>query len=314
MFEDDEEVKKTSNWFQRFKENKVAFRTTAVLVGLLVFIVVVRSCNAVRKSGETEATKTSTTVSSSTTTSSSLSDYEQDQAQLIKRYGDPSKGYRWDDDGNRIPIGDPNLSKTEVVNTFIKALQTLDFATAQKYSYKDKVVTQMEKYYADDSDFTYDTAFQRNMYEQVLLSIEPVTVESASTFADDKANMKVVINLLDLSNKDFWQDDSDKIFEELLKYKTTEADTTKARNYLYDYVYDYWKSEEAQKKKVEISFVLSKIDGSWLVTTDTDLDNYAKYADGETVINNILENYNDWYDDYVNEKQESNDALGNEVE
>ena len=33
--------------------------------------------------------------------------------------------------------------------------------------------------------------------------------------------------------------------------------------------------------------------GGWLVSNDMDLDNYAKYSEGETVINNILKEYDE---------------------
>ena len=267
-------------------------------LGILIFIILIfgiRACNANKKAKEADINIIETTEEQG---KKEKTEYEEEQYRLLKRFGDPGEGYRWSDDGTRMALGDPNLSETEVAYTFLRSLSTLDFATAQKYAFKDKVLSTVNLYFADDADFTYDESFKKAMYQEVLLSLEPITVKSSATFADKRANITMNVKLLDLSNKDFWKEDKDEIYSNLISYSKTEQDTTKARNYLYDYVLSYWRSEGALKKEVQLNLVLTQTpEGGWLVRVDTDLDNYAKYSDGETVINNILTSYQDYLSD-----------------
>lgn len=267
------------------------FKAVMGVLAFILAILLMRGCNAIRKHN---ASNTSTSQTSSSSSRREQTDYEREQGRLIKRYGDPGKGYRWSDEGTRMALGDPNLSESEVAATFIRSLSTLDFATAQKYAFKDDVIKTVNNYYSNDADFTYDESFKKAMYQQVLLSLEPVKTVSTATFADARSNITLQVKLLDLSNKDFWEKDKDEIFSNLDKYRKNEQDTTKARNFVYDYVLSYWKSEDAQKKTVQINLTLTQTnEGGWLVSNDTDLDNYAKYTDGETVVNNILQAYED---------------------
>lgn len=224
-----------------------------------------------------------------------LSQYEIRQLDLIKKYGEPKPGFRWRDDGTLQALGDSTLTPTEVVYTYLRALSTLDFATASRYSEKSETVTAVERQYSSNADVTYDSNFKKEMYRQVLLSIEPVGIENVSTFANFKQNISMKINVLDLSNKDFWLIDRDEIFSNLHTYKKTEQDTTKAKNYLYDYVLNYYKSEAPVRKTVTVNFVLEEtIEGGWLITSDADIDTLASYAEGELVVSNILVNFDKW--------------------
>ena len=274
---------------------KVWFKPVAIVVGILILILGVRACNSINKSNEKAKVDTEETTTSSST--EELSDYEMEQLRLIKRFGDAGKGYRWSDDGTRLALGDPNLTETEVAYTFLRSVSTLDFATAQKYAYNSKVLNTVNTYFSKDSDFTYDESFKKSMYQEVLLSLEPISVINSATFADNKANIAMKVKVLDLSNKDFWLSDTDEIYSALTSYGKTEQDSVKARNYLYDYVLNYWRSEQAVKKEVQINLVLTQTkEGGWLVNIDTDLDNYAKYVEGETVVNNILKSYQEYMD------------------
>lgn len=274
---------------------KVWFKPVAIIVGILILILGIRACNSMNKSNESAKVDTEETTTSSST--EELSDYEMEQLRLIKRFGDAGKGYRWSDDGTRLALGDPNLTETEVAYTFLRSVSTLDFATAQKYAYNSKVLNTVNTYFSKDSDFTYDESFKKSMYQEVLLSLEPISVINSATFADNKANIAMKVKVLDLSNKDFWLSDTDEIYSALTSYGKTEQDSVKARNYLYDYVLNYWRSEQAVKKEVQINLVLTQTkEGGWLVNIDTDLDNYAKYVEGETVVNNILKSYQEYMD------------------
>ena len=272
-----------------------------IIGGVLVFIILIggiRSYNSSKKAkqaAELEAQKAQQNDITKVDLKS-LSDFDKEQIRWIERYGTPPKGFRWKDDGTLQALGDPNLKDTDVAYTYIRALSTLDIATAQKYSNKTNVITSLNRYYSTEADFTYDENFKKDMFKQVLLSIKPVKITNVANFANFRNAITMKIEVTDLTNKDFWKKDSSKIFKDLKEYKKTEQDTTKAKNYLYKYVLDYYKSERPAKHEVEINLVLDqdKTSGGWIVVKDKDLDNIAKYADGELVVNNILAAYDEW--------------------
>ena len=63
------------------------------------------------------------------------------QPELRKSFGTPPKGFIWDLNGKGISLGDKSKSSEDVLYSYIRALSTLDLATAQKYSRDAKVVT-----------------------------------------------------------------------------------------------------------------------------------------------------------------------------
>lgn len=270
---------------------KKGFRYTILIVlGIIVLLFGVRACNKLIHSGDKD--KTEEPAQRRQKSDVVLTAFEEEQKRLIRKFGEAGDGYYWSEEGTRLALGDQNLSEEEVVRTFLRSLSTLDFATAQKYAYKDQVLKTLNAYYNADAEFTYSESFKKGMYQQFLLSLEVESIESQATFADDKSNVTVRIKALDLSNKDFWKPDSDELMKGIFAFRKTEADSTKARNFLYEYVTNYWKSESSQKKAVTINLTLMKTGaGGWLVTNDKDLDNYAKYSEGETVVNNILKEY-----------------------
>lgn len=273
---------------------KRGFRYTFLGVLTLVLLLLgVRACNQAKKSNTDTNTET-TEKTSRRDKSVALTPFEEEQKRLIRKYGEAGDGYYWSEEGTRMALGDQNLSETEVIRTFLRSLSTLDFATAQKYAYKDQVLRTLNAYFNSESEFTYSESFKKAMYQQFLLSMEIEGIESQATFADNKSSVTVKIKALDLSNKDFWKEDKEALMKGIYSYRKTEADSTKARNFLYEYVTNYWKSETAQKKTLTVNLTLMKTGaGGWLVSNDMDLDNYAKYSEGETVINNILKEYDE---------------------
>ena len=282
----------------KIKQNKKIVGIVVSIIAVVVLIAGIRSYNTNRKAkeaAEREAEKAKQTDITKVDLKS-LSDFDKEQVRWIERYGTPPKGFRWKDDGTLQALGDPNMKDTDVAYTYIRALSTLDIATAQKYSNKTHVIKSLDRYYSTESDFTYDENFKKDMFKQVLLSIKPVKITNVANFANFRNAITMKMEVTDLTNKDFWKKDSSKIFKDLREYKKTEQDTTKAKNYLYKYVLDYYKSEKPAKHEVEINLVLDqdKTSGGWIVVKDKDLDNIAKYADGELVVNNILAAYDEW--------------------
>lgn len=267
--------------------------TVLSLVAIIVLLFGIRAC-AQGKAAKDDGSENKSDKSSLRSKNVGLTPFEEEQKRLIRKYGEAGEGYYWSDEGTRMALGDQNLSETEVIRTFLRSLSTLDFATAQKYAYKDQVLKTLNAYFKSDAEFTYSESFKKGMYQQFLLSLEIEGIESQATFADDKSSVTVKLKALDLSNKDFWKDDKDGLLKGIYSYRKTEADSTKARNFLYEYVTNYWKSELAQKKTITVNLTLTKTGaGGWLISNDMDLDNYAKYSEGETVINNILKEYDE---------------------
>lgn len=222
-------------------------------------------------------------------------EFSKEQEKFKEKWGEPKEGFRWTDSGDLQAIGDTDKTAEEVAFIYIRSLSTLDFANAQRYSYKTDVVNTYKKYYNSESEFSYNKGFERDMYKEVLLSMEPLGVDSVASFAEFEEVITMEVELLDLTNKDFWKEESDQLYAELKKYRVTERDTTKMKEFIYNYVLSYYTSKEPKTRTVKIDLMMEEtIDGSWLVTNDSDLDGVAQYKDGEVVVNDILMNFEDW--------------------
>lgn len=236
------------------------------------------------------------------------------QSELIAKYGNLPEGYLWDLDGTLLSQGDKSMSAEEVLYAYINGLKSLDFSMAQKYSRNSRVVETYSGYFDSmNSNTDYSDAFYRNMYKQALLSMQVLGIESNSIFADNKQVFTVRIQMLDLTDKTFWVKDKYYIYQSLRVY--SEEDSTKADLFLYDYILNYYKSEEAATREVTFDITLEKyidLDTGWLVSIDTDIDNACKYSDGTPVIRYIKEMYNSEGRDMIN-SQESTTPDGTSV-
>lgn len=228
------------------------------------------------------------------------------QPELRKSFGTPPKGFIWDLDGKSISLGNKSMSSEDVLYAYIRALSTLDFATAEKYSRGTKVVETYNDYFSTStaSQADYQEQFLRNMYKEALTSIEITGVESSATFANNKVVYTVKVSMLDLTSKDFWQEDKDNLFKNMSIYETQEDDSTKLNIFLYDYILNYYKSDNALKREISFDITLERypdIDSGWLVSIDKDIDDAAKYSNGKLVTNYIVEQFRN----YVINKQNS---------
>lgn len=221
------------------------------------------------------------------------------QTELRKSFGTPPKGFIWDLNGNTISLGDKSMSSEDVLYAYIRALSTLDMATAQKYSRDAKVVETYNDYFskenANQSD--YQEQFMRSMYKQALTSMEITGIESSSKFANNKVVYTVKLTMLDLTDKDFWEKDKDILYKNMLGYESKENDSTKLEILLYDYILKYYKSEDAIKRNVTFDVTLQRypdIDSGWLVSIDKDIDDAARYSNGTLVTNYITEQFRQW--------------------
>lgn len=217
------------------------------------------------------------------------------QDELSRRYGDLPDGFIWNTDGVLLSVGDPNKTAEESLYAYLNAVSSLDISTIQRYSRNSYVVNRYSRYF-DSSDYepTYSNQFLRNMYRECMLSLQVDQVLSSSVFAQNRIVFSIQAQILDLTSKDFWLDDKDKIYDDLHIY-SLESDSTKASMYLYDYILNYYRSDKAQLRTVVFDITMerySDVNSGWLVSIDSDIDDACVYRDGKLVVNYITDMYN----------------------
>lgn len=218
------------------------------------------------------------------------------QDELVRRYGELPDGFIWDMEGNLLSLGDPNKSAEESLYAYLNAVASLDIGTVQRYSRNSYVVSRYSEYFnSSENEPDYTTQFMRNMYRECMLSLQVESVLSTSVFAENRVVFTVECNILDLTSKDFWEDDKWEIFDNLHIY-SLESDSTKSDMYLYDYILNYYRSGKAALRKAVFDITLerySDVNSGWLVSIDSDIDDACVYRDGTLVVNYIKECYND---------------------
>lgn len=282
----------------KIRKNKVWW----VVIGaalLVIFLIVfgsIENYNAQKKQEEvdkyTEEQLKAAGVSSEDSSDSLLMQMQKD---LEISYGDAPDGYIWNMDGTLMSLGDKSMSAEEVVYAYINGLKSLDFSAVQKYSRDSVVVGTYSGYFSDvDKSTDYNDSFTRNIYRECLLSMQVQGIENTSIFAENKQVFTVKVNMLDLTQKDFWLKDKETIYKNLKVYSSDQSDSTKAEIYLYDYISNYYASEDADRRDVTFDITLQKypdLDTGWLVSVDTDVDSACRYADGKLVVNYINEEF-----------------------
>lgn len=229
-----------------------------------------------------------------------LSDAEIEQNAFIKVWGNPPDGFRWKDDGTLTAVSSDNLTNEDVIWNYLRGLSILDFSTVQKYSSHSLVESTYSGYFSDSNlgSSSYYAQFLRKEYKYALTSIEVDSVGNTAVFADGTSIVTVKLKMLDLTDKDFWQADKDAIFNKLKSVYTSEKDTAKAQQYVYDYIYSAYEDGKVGKRDITIELKLDKVSlGGWLVSDDTDLNSALKYEEGVNVASYILEQYSEWYSD-----------------
>lgn len=281
---------------------KVKRNIIILVVVILVLIVVIRGIAGMRaedKQQEETDAYTEQLLEQAKEGDTEISDslLIQMQDDLITTYGQVPDGYVWDIDGELLSLGEKDMTAEDVVYSYLNGLRTLDFSTVQKYSRSSMVVDSYEGYFSEtDKNTDYTDQFLRNMYREALLSIQLIGIENSSIFAENKQVFSVRVEMLDLTDKDFWYDDRVKIYENLQLYDSDQSDSTRAEMYLYDYIADYYASDDAAKREVTFDLTVQRypdLNTGWLVSVDTDIDNACRYADGKLVVSYIQEMYRD---------------------
>lgn len=228
------------------------------------------------------------------------------QKDLEASYGKHPKGFIWDVDGTLLSLGDKKMSAEDVVQAFCKGVSNLDIDTMQRYSRGSSVVETYSGYFNEKNKNTdYTDQFLRKMYKNCMKSVQVKSIENSGVFADNKKVFTVKCEMLDLTNKDFWRQDTDEIFDNLSAYDSGESDTTKADIYLYNYINKYYESADASTREVSLDITVQKypdLDSGWLVSVDTDLNNAFQYKDGKLVVSYIREQHRDNVRNNIKEK------------
>lgn len=230
------------------------------------------------------------------------------QQSLVEQYGDPPEGFKWDILGNLVALSSDDMSAEDVIHTYIRSVSILDFATAQRYASSSKIYDTYNNYYDEITNVVTDyyNQFLRKQYTFAIQSIENLGIESTATMADGTQVMSVKLNVLDLTDKDFWRDDMQEIYRQMRVFGESEEDDTKRDQYLYDYIYSKYEDGTIGKREVVCDFKVGKQrNGGWLITDDSELNAYLKYDQGNDIAQYIISAYNDWLQETTLAEQEA---------
>lgn len=228
------------------------------------------------------------------------------QQSLVEEYGEPPEGFKWDIMGELVALSSDDMSAEDVMYTYIRSISIMDFATAQRYAASSKVYDTYTDFYDETTNVVTDyyDQFLRKQYTFAMKSIENLGVESTATLADGTQIMSVNLNILDLTDKDFWREDTQEIYRQMRSYGETEDDDAKKEQYLYNYIYSKYEDGTIKKRKVVCDFKIGKQNGGgWLVVDDSELDAYLSYDKGNDVARYITDCYNDWLQETTIEEQ-----------
>lgn len=233
-----------------------------------------------------------------TDSSTTLSKAELQQQSFIEEWGQPPEGFRWNNKGDLVAVSAESLTNEEVLWNYLRALSILDFSTVEKYSYISMVDSTYLSYFSDSSvgNASYYKQFVRKAYKFALTTIEIDSVGNVAVFSDGTCVATVKLKVLDLTDKDFWKEDEEEIYQTLRSYYETEDDSAKAEQYIYDYIYSAYENGKVAKRDVTVEIKLDKVNlGGWLISDDTDLDMILRYDKGVNVATYIQDCYADWY-------------------
>ncbi len=231
------------------------------------------------------------------------------QQDLVEEFGEAPEGFKWDARGELVPLGSDNMTASDVIFTYVRSLSLLDFSTAQRYASASLVSDTYKGYYDVASQYRTDyyNNFLRKQYKKCLTSVELNDVQDTAIFADGAQIVTLCISSLDLTDKDFWLKDKQKIYDTMELYNETESDSVKMETYIYDYIYACYLDGTIKKKDYNIEIVVSKDkSGGWLVSNDSELNSVLSYESGVDVATHIINSYNEWYMDKVREEATSN--------
>ena len=238
------------------------------IIGIIVISSLVSKHNAdkeaAKRAEEAQAKVEAALAQSSTGDNTNLSIHDQIQQQLAQQFGDAPEGFEWGYTGELVPLGnDDEATCEDVVYMYIRALSILDFSTAERYSIDSAVIKDYQNYYGivSNSITNYYDNFLRKQFKASLTSLEVESIKDTAVFSDGTEYVTLVVNALDLQDKDFWRGIEKDLWEQLRVYKETEEDDTKMEQYVYNYILDCYEDGSIGKREYTVELVVSKGNG-----------------------------------------------------
>lgn len=281
------------------------------IVGVLILVIIISSSvksAKEKKEADAEIARVQQELNSHKITDTGTVDiHSQIQQQLSEQYGQAPEGFEWDYTGNLVALGnDDDSSCEDVVYMFMRALSILDFSTAEKYSSGSKVVSEYKHYYSDvaNSITDYYANFLRKQFKKSITSIEVTSISDKAVFSDGSEYVTLNLNVLDLTDKDFWLNDKDTLYSTMRTYKETETDDTKMKQYVYDYIYSKYEDGTIGKHPITVELVVNKQNGGgWLVSGDGELNSNLEYENGVNTAEYIISSFEKWYQETTLKEQ-----------
>ncbi len=276
-------------------------KTLFIIIGAILVLFVIIKYNQVQKQKELEQrmiAQSAIGIQAQQEQGTWLSLEEQIQQQLRAKYGIPPEGFQWDYQGNLVAIASiEDLSAEDIVYTYLQSIHMMDFATAQRVAAKSAIITMVDDYYSDVSNALVTTSdmFKRRVIKLTLDRMSIDGISNTIVQADGTYIFTVDITCLDLSNKDFWREDEQEIYQTMYVYDKTETDSTKKEQFIYDYIYDAYNKDACGYKTFSVDIKVGKANGGgYLVVDDTSLRKVLLYEDGVDAASYINLQYNDW--------------------
>lgn len=204
------------------------------------------------------------------------------QKALIKRFGEPPKGYILNWDGKLIPKGIKKMTAEQVAYSYLKALSTLDMATAQKYSRDASIVSDYESYFdtATAKSSTTVTEYQQNIFKASMLSMQIESLGDATAFANDKQTFTAKIKMLDLYTTSFLDGGTMNQLEKGISDRGgITSDDSQGAKYLQSWLLNKYQSPDAPMTTIEATITVQKypdLNTGWLVSIDKPLNDKFK--------------------------------------
>lgn len=235
----------------------------------------------------------------------------QNQESLVQAFGKTPKGYIRNWDGSLLSLGDNNMTSDQVLYSYLKGISTLDMATVQKYSRNSSVYKTYSGYFDQGTAVSTDNSkeFEKELYRQAMLSVQTDKIVSTSVFTDNKVAYTVRLKMLDYSDKDFLDDPEvqKSLYDTMRKYSDAQNDSEKMKQYLREWLENYYTSGKAKLTEQTVDVTLEKypdLNTGWLVSIDAPLDNDFKYSEGNPVFQYIQDNYYSWLTDTATQESE----------
>lgn len=236
----------------------------------------------------------------------SLSWHDRMQLEYQKIYGLPPEGFEWDAQGSLVALSDDVSSCEDVVFTFLRALSMQDYYTAGRYSDESVIIDELQSSHDTFSKgyTSYYDNFLNKQFTYSVNSLEVDRISNVAVFPDGTQYVTVDIKALDLSSKEFIDEDKEALFESMRKYEETEDDDAKMEQFIYEYLLDCYSSGVVGKKIYTVELVVGKKNqGGWLVSNDRELYAVLQYEHGLNTAQYIKNGYIDWVRDKRLEEQ-----------